>query len=96
MAQLRRSNRRGSYENCQGHEITVLPATRKPAEDFCQAHHAMMVKMTDQRHRIRFAGKKVVQRASQANIDILKAEKDNLTRQKEMLMAHIITCEACK
>ncbi len=95
MAQLRRSNRHAVVDNCQGHEIPTVPASRKSAENFCRVHGNMLIHMADSRNRIRHAGRKVVSKATQENIDKLRAEKDNLNQQKDMLMAHIITCETC-
>ncbi|AVD99365.1 hypothetical protein SEA_BILLNYE_193 [Streptomyces phage BillNye] len=96
MAQLRRSNRRATFENCQGHEIPTIPVSRKPTEDFCPVHQRMMVKLADAKARVRHAGKIVVSRASEENIATLTTAKAGVKEMNSRIMEHLLSCETCK
>lgn len=95
MAQLRTRSRRATIDNGHGHELTVLPKTRKPADDFCSVHHRLTIKVNDARREVAVAGKFVVKSQSQRNIAALERCKKFLNDRREDLMTHLLTCETC-
>lgn len=96
MAQLRTHNRRVTIDNGQGHELTVVPKTRKPAEDYCPVANRLAYKVTDNRKAVATAGRSVVRFESAKNIETLARCKEYLANSREALMNHLLTCDDCK
>ncbi len=96
MAQLRSSNNRSIIDDGRGHELLVLPKTRKPAEDFCPVANRLVYKLSDERRTVAHAGRAVVRCQSERNIDNLNRAKTYLEERKASLMNHLLTCETCK
>ena len=96
MPQLRRSNSRAIIDNGQGHELTLIPTTRKPAEDFCPVANRLSFKVNDNRKAVAHAGKALVSSQSERNIENLRRNKEYLANSRASLMDHLLTCETCK
>lgn len=95
MAQLRSSNRRVTIDNGRGHELTVLPKTRKPADNFCAVANRLTLNVTDARRGVAAAGRDVVRFQSERNIAQLARCKEFLDNHRATLMNHLLTCETC-
>ncbi|QIN94730.1 hypothetical protein PP460_gp072 [Streptomyces phage Muntaha] len=95
MPQLRSSNRRAIVDNGQGHELTVLPKTRKSTENFCPVANRLTYKVNDNRRAVVQAGRAVVKCGSERNINSLNRCKSFLEDSRAELMNHLLTCETC-
>ena len=94
MPQLRSSNRRVIVDDGRGHELPILPKTRKPIED-CVQHTRCKLDVADAQAALRFAGKAVSRGQTEITLRKYEFARKWVSETKQRLMEHLLTCETC-
>lgn len=99
MPQVRAKNDRSGIYNLGDHhdyQAPKIPAPRRVvATDFCRVNQNIEISIKHNFAGVRMAGKTVVRKQTEANIQKLKDARANLADAKERLFNHILTCETC-
>ncbi|AZU97274.1 hypothetical protein SEA_EMMA1919_233 [Streptomyces phage Emma1919] len=99
MPKVRAKNERSGIVSLGAHHLYKAPRFPNPrtsTEDFCPAYHRLQLSLKNSESNLKVAGKAVLKKQTQENIEKLKAAKDNIRYTKELIFSHLGECDDCK
>jgi hypothetical protein len=99
MPKVRAKNDRSGIADLGAHHLYKaprFPAPRVSTEGFCPVYHRLQLNLKNSQSNVKFAGKDVVKKQTQENIEKLKVARENTRYAKELIFTHLGECDDCK